>query len=536
VTVRKPPENPPPALSLRHARLWEDTITATVDPAISSEEDAEALAELGYSQELHRGIGAYAAFASGFSFVSILTTVFALFALGFGLGGPAFFFTWPIVFVCQFCVCLVFAELSGKFPVAGAIYQWSRRLAGNAVGWFAGWFMLIGYIVSVSALAIAMQSVLPSIWSGFQLVGDDPSLTSVSGATNGIILGSITIALCTVISAIGVAFMGKITVTGVTIEIIGVIVIVVAMFIKAERSPAAAVVDTGGHGSGLGYLPAFLASMLMAAYVMYGFDSAAELSEETRDPRKTAPKAIITALLVSFVGGGLMILAALMAAPSLGDPALSSQGIAWVITSQLNTWLGKTLLIIVAVAIFSATLAIQASASRVMFSMARDNRLPFSSLLAKVNKRTGTPVITGSTVSALAILVLLVNLGQAGVFAAITSVSVVIVYAAYLMVTLPALLQRLRGHSLSYGPPILDLGKWGIPVNLTAVVMGALLCVNIAWPRQEVYDPGGNSWYLQYFAVIFVAVTLIVGYLAFRVVRDREGAPDPADALVGAKK
>ena len=91
-------------------------MTATFDPAISSEEDADSLAELGYTQELHRGIGGYAAFASGFSFVSILTTVFALFALGFGLGGPAFFFTWPIVFVCQFCVCLVFAELSGQVP------------------------------------------------------------------------------------------------------------------------------------------------------------------------------------------------------------------------------------------------------------------------------------------------------------------------------------------------------------------------------------------------------------------------------------
>ena len=123
-------------------------MTATFDPAISSQEDASTLEELGYTQELHRGIGGYAAFASGFSFVSILTTVFAFFPLGFALGGPAFFWTWPIVFVCQFCVCLVFAELSGKFPVAGAIYQWSRRLAGNAVGWFAGWFMLIGYIVS----------------------------------------------------------------------------------------------------------------------------------------------------------------------------------------------------------------------------------------------------------------------------------------------------------------------------------------------------------------------------------------------------
>ena len=66
-------------------------MTATFDPAISSQEDADTLAELGYTQELHRGIGGYAAFASGFSFVSILTTVFAFFPLGFALGGPAFF-------------------------------------------------------------------------------------------------------------------------------------------------------------------------------------------------------------------------------------------------------------------------------------------------------------------------------------------------------------------------------------------------------------------------------------------------------------
>ena len=62
-------------------------MTATFDPAISSQEDADTLSELGYTQELHRGIGGYAAFASGFSFVSILTTVFAFFPLGFALGG-----------------------------------------------------------------------------------------------------------------------------------------------------------------------------------------------------------------------------------------------------------------------------------------------------------------------------------------------------------------------------------------------------------------------------------------------------------------
>jgi hypothetical protein len=103
------------------------------------------------------------------------------------------------------------------------------------------------------------------------------------------------------------------------------------------------------------------------------------------------------------------------------------------------------------------------------------------------------------------------------------------------MVTVPALVHRLRGTSLSYGPPVMDLGKWGIPVNLIAVVMGGLLVVNIGWPRQEVYDPAGTSWFLQYFAVIFVALTLAVGYFAYHVVKDRNGAPDPVDALVGKK-
>ena len=85
------------------------------------------LEELGYKQELHRGLGPFASFASGFSFVSILTTVFQLFIIGFGFGGPAWFWTWPIVFVGQFCVALCFAELSARGrPQTNARYSLSR--------------------------------------------------------------------------------------------------------------------------------------------------------------------------------------------------------------------------------------------------------------------------------------------------------------------------------------------------------------------------------------------------------------------------
>jgi len=118
---------------------------------------------IGYRQELHRGVGTFASFAAGFSFVSILTTVFQLFGLGFLLGGASFFWSWPVVFAGQLCVALCFSELAGRWPVSGAIFQWSSRLAGVSWGFFTGWIMVIGQILTVAVAAIAMQAVLPAI-------------------------------------------------------------------------------------------------------------------------------------------------------------------------------------------------------------------------------------------------------------------------------------------------------------------------------------------------------------------------------------
>ena len=486
--------------------------------------DADDLRSIGYRQELHRRLGAFSSFAAGFSFVSILTTVFQLFALGYSFGGPAFFWTWPLVFAGQLCVALVFAELAASWPLAGCIYQWSRRLAGETVGWFAGWAMMIGYVVSVAAIGIALQAVLPAVWSGFQIVGSDPSITSASGAANGILLGSVLIALATVISAVGVRFMALINGIGVTCELVGVVLLLVLLFGHAQRGPGV-VTKTLNVSGNSPYLYAFLASTLMAAYVMYGFDSAAELSEETAAPRRVVPSAILRALLVSFVGGGFMIVAALMAAPSLTDGQLSTGGIAYVITSQLNSALGRALLAVVAISIVSACLAIQNSASRVMFSMARDGRLPGGRLLAKVSPQTGTPILTGIAVGALAIGVLLINLGNPAAFAAVTSTSVVIVYLAYLLVTVPALGARLGRRLPPKQPGGFSLGRWGLGVNLFAVAYGVAMMVNIAWPRQAVYDPAGTSWVLQYLALLFVAALVVVGAAVHRVLR---GAPAQA--------
>jgi urea carboxylase system permease len=507
--------------------LKEGFMSAVMSPDNGIKPDS--LEALGYKQELKRELGPFASFASGFSFVSILTTVFELFALGFSFGGPAFAWTWPLVFIGQFAVTLIFAELAARYPIAGAIYQWSRRISTDPLGWFAGWFMLVGYIVSVAAISIAMQSVLPAVWDGFQIIGTDSSMDSASGSANAILLGTITILICAGISMFGIKKIAMITTIGVTIEIIGVVLLIAFLFMNIERGPEVIMQTNGMEGTG-SYLWPFLASTIMAAYVMYGFDSAAELSEETNDPKRTAPAAITRCMLVSAIGGGLLIMGTLMAAPDIMAPELSTEGIAYVIKAQAGDVFGGIILSIVAISIFSAALAIQAAAARVMFSMARDGRLPFAQQLSTVSTRTQTPLLPGMVVCALAIGVLLLNLGKPGVFGAVTSVAVVIVYLAYLLVTVPLLYQRLRGHPEYTNPDkrYFNLGKWGTLVNIIAVVFGLALLVNVAWPRAELYDPAGvanpenATWYLQYFAILFVTGVTIIGAIAFPFVRKQK--------------
>jgi hypothetical protein len=73
-------------------------------------------------------------------------------------------------------------------------------------------------------------------------------------------------------------------------------------------------------------------------------------------------------------------------------------------------------------------------------------------------------------------------------------------------------------------------GRWGLAVNLFAVVYGAAMMVNIAWPRQAVYGPAGTSWMLQYLALLFMAALVVVGAVVHRLLR-RDSVPAAHQAV-----
>ncbi|MET9677900.1 amino acid permease [Streptomyces sp. NPDC006482] len=496
-----------------------------------------SLAAFGYDQELRRRMGRYASFAAGFSFISVLTTVFQFFSLGFSFGGPGFFWTWPVVLVGQLLVAACFAELAARMPIAGAIYQWASRLGTPAFGWYAGWIMVTGRIVVVAAAALALQVVLPAVWPGFQFVGGDPAPTTTSGAANAAVLGLALLALTTLLNVLDNRALSAVNTVGVTAEIAGVALIVTLLATHAERGPGITL-HTGGEG---GLIAALLVGSFTAAYVLIGFESASEMSEETVNPRRVAPRTTLSALTTSGVCGGLLLLGGLLAAPSLTDGRLATEGLGYVLTSTLGDGLGRVLLADVALAICAATLAIQTSATRMLYSMARDGVLPCSARLARVPRRTGMPGTAAVVVGVGAGLLLLLNLASPQAFLAIGTTCIAMVYLAYAMVTGPMLVRRLRGEwppaadadvdgggggdgdRDELGRPLFSLGRWGLPVNALALGYGLFMTVNLSWPRAEVYDPEGGHWYFQWFTVLLVGATVATG-AAYRWYRRRRGA------------
>src|SRR5258707_13709077 len=248
---------------------------------VAAKDDAH-LRSLGIKPELRRTLGFLSSFAIAFSFISVSTGTFGSFGLGIGLAGPAFFWSWPIVIIGQTLVALVFAELSSHFPVAGSIYQWSKRLSNRTLGWFTGWIYFWAQVVTVTAVAVIVAFVLDGIHGPMPdgkpwLASPDPT-----GLTTMFTFVSIvTLVLTTLINAYGVRLLSILNNIGVATEILGMFVFALILLFFANHQSPAVLFDTGGseQATGGGYLPAFALGMFMSLFILYGFDTAGAVGE-----------------------------------------------------------------------------------------------------------------------------------------------------------------------------------------------------------------------------------------------------------------
>ena len=486
--------------------------------------DSGELAGFGYKQELDRSLGRFSSFAAGFSYISILTGMFQLFYFGYAQAGPPLWWTWVIVFMGQMLVALCFAELAGQYPLAGSVYNWSKKVGSDFTAWMTGWVYIVGSIVTVAAVAVAWQVVLPQVSSKFEFVGgaaDAGTAATPNGAKNAIILGAILVVFATIVNMLGVRIMARINNFGVIAELIGSSLLVILLLFHIHRGPQVIVHNLGlGAGHPWGYFGAFIVGGIMSAYVMYGFDTAGTLGEETNDPRRAAPPALLRALAAAAFIGGALLLLAMMDVRSVTDKQIGILGLPYIVKQALGSTTGNVFLVDAAVAITVCTLAVETACIRLIFAMARDGRLPFGNAIARVSGRRKVPIVPALVTGFVTLGILALNIANQAAFVTLTSVAIVMFYMCYLGVTGPMLLRRYKGTwpKPDHGP-YFSLGRWGKPVNLAAVIYGAVVAFNIAWPRAAVY---GSPWYFKFGAYIFIGAVIVLGAIWYFTVYARK--------------
>lgn len=346
-----------------------------------------SIEDYGYKQELKRVLSIWDLVIYGMIFM-VPIAPFGVFGYIYQASGGMVPLAYLIGMVAMFFTAMSYWAMSRAFPVAGSVYTYAQRGIHEVVGFFSGWLILLDYILIPALLyivsAAALRSIMPGMADWMWLL--------------------IFIAINTVINLVGVEFTAKanryILIAEGIILAIFVVLGLVALY-------------SGDHPTGLTLkpiydpgafsLPLVVGAVSIAVLSFLGFDGISTLSEETKDGPDSVGKASLLALIVV---GSLFILQTWIAADLARGMHFSSNDTAFYETAELA---GGNLLKLTAMwatalswGIANALVA-QAAVSRILFSMARDRKLPH--VLAKVHPRYQTPYVSTLLVALVSLVV-----------------------------------------------------------------------------------------------------------------------------------
>jgi len=182
-----------------------------------------------------------------------------------------------------------------------------------------------------------------------------------------------------------------------------------------------------------------------------------------------------------------------------------------LVKSVLGETTGILFLCIVIFAIVVCTLAVHSGAARLMFAMSRDGRIPLYKFLREVSSKTRTPVLATLLCGLGAIIILGMNLQFPKVFELVTSIAILWANLAYLIVVALQLKDRIISNEMDTDARF-SLGKWGLPINILALIWSAFMVGNVSWPRTATY---GLEWYNQYAAWIYTTGLICLGVMIY---------------------
>ena len=455
---------------------------------------------------LRREFTLWSSFAFAFAFISPIVALYGIFGLALTAAGPSFWWGFLLVFAGQLLVAFTFAMLVSRWPIEGSIYQWSRRLLGTGYGWFAGWAYMWTLVIAMATVALGAAGFVANI-------AGVPAPTGTQRASIALVI----LLLGTAVNLVGrqalKIFMGA----SIIAEVVGSLGLGTWLLLFHRENSLSVLTQGGGDAAG-GYLSLsgpFLVAVAFIGWSFVGFESAGAIAEEVHEPRKNLPKSVIFSLTFIAIVVMYSSLAIILAIPDLDAVAAGkvADPVYETLTSALGSGIAKPVELLFVIGFLASFLALQTSASRVIWSYARDGALPGSHVLGRLSRsaRIPTAAILVTTVIG-AGLFLLSNVAT-NIYTLMVNFTTGGFYLAFLFPLVGALVVQARGQ---WRPGPFTLGRLSLPITAVATVWAFLEFLNISWPR-PVYPQRWLDWSVW----IVVGVLGLVGVAIFASVRPR---------------
>ncbi|CAL4959491.1 unnamed protein product [Urochloa decumbens] len=460
----------------------------------AADPDRARLQQLGYKQELKRGLSVLSNFALSFSIISVMMGVTTTYNTGLRYGGPASMtLGWLVVSALNGCVALSMAEICSAYPTSGGLYYWSAKLAGKEwaplASWVTGWFNIVGQWAGTTSVDFSLAQLVQVI-----------ILLGTGGLNGGGYMASKYVVLAIygailvihgLMNSLPIQYMAWFGHLGTFWNAAGIFVLVILIPAVAKERASLEFIFTHfntNNGAGIHNKAYILAvGLLMSQYSIIGYDASAHMTEETKKADWSGPTGLVTAVALSSAFGWIYLLALTSLVtdiPYLLDPGNDAGGYAVAqalynaFHRRYGTGVGGVLCLgVIAVTTFLCGCGCITSNSRMGYAFSRDGAMPFSRVWYRVNKQEVPLNVVWLSVT-VAFVMALTSLGSQVAFQAMLSVATVGNYIAY---GLPIFF-RVTTARKSFIPGPFHLGNYGLLVGWVAIAWVALVTVLFSLP------------------------------------------------------
>ncbi|CAH2355932.1 GABA-specific permease [[Candida] railenensis] len=452
--------------------------------AIMSSSDNALLAEIGYKAELTRNFSTLQVFGVAFSIMGLLPSIASVTATALTAGPAGALWGWIIASLFILTIGVGMAELGSAMPTSGGLYYWTNYFSPPK------YKTVISYLVG-NTNSIALVGALCSVDYGFAqevlsivVIAKDGDFTLTPAKNYGVFVACVVAHIF--VTCASSKHISKLQTASIIVNILIIVLYIIALPIGASPNFKDGKYIFGQLDNYSTWPKGwqFVLSWMPAIWTIGAFDSCVHMSEEAHNATRSIPIGILGSITTCFVLGTVIIIVttACIQTDDIAGHIIGTdlgQPMAQIIYDALGKKWAIAFMILIAIAQFMMGASILTAISRQIWAFARDNGLPFSFWIKKVNKKLSVPINAVWFGGIVAILIgCLCLIGPAG------SNALFSLYIAgnYFAWGTPIFFRLTTGRS-KFKPGPFYLGKfWSPVISWTAVAFIVFVIIMVMFP------------------------------------------------------